>query len=80
MHIQLSLQDSSEQITRLCAYFDKHPKVWQNALSVFEFPLAAEDIAECIRWSVMLPAHINIDSLTIRPVAQAAAHKVHRIK
>lgn len=45
-----------------------------------EFPLTAEDIAESIRWSVMLPAHVNIDSLTIRPVAQAAAHKVHRIK
>jgi NADP-dependent 3-hydroxy acid dehydrogenase YdfG len=43
-----------------------------------EFPLTAEDIAESIRWSVMLPAHVNIDSLTIRPVAQAAAHKVFR--
>jgi len=29
---------------------------------------------------VMLPAHVNIDALTIRPVAQAAAHKVFRGK
>ncbi len=43
-------------------------------------PLTAEDIAESIRWSVMLPTHVNIDSLTIRPVAQAAAHKVFRGK
>ena len=43
-------------------------------------PLTAEDIAESIRWSVMLPEHVNIDSLTIRPVAQAAAHKVYRSK
>lgn len=43
-------------------------------------PLTAEDIAEAIRWAAMLPAHVNIDSLVIRPVAQAANHKIHRIK
>ena len=43
-------------------------------------PLVAEDIAESIRWCVTLPHHVNIDSLTIRPLAQAAAHKVHRVK
>jgi NADP-dependent 3-hydroxy acid dehydrogenase YdfG len=41
-------------------------------------PLLAEDIAESIRWAVTLPSHVNIDSLVIRPVAQAANHKVHR--
>jgi NADP-dependent 3-hydroxy acid dehydrogenase YdfG len=44
-----------------------------------ESPLTAEDVAEAIRWSVMLPEHFNIDSMVIRPVAQAAQHKVHRI-
>ena len=29
---------------------------------------------------VMLPHHVNIDSMTIRPIAQAANHKVHRVK
>lgn len=43
-------------------------------------PLVDADIAEAIRWAVMLPHHVNIDSMTIRPVAQAANHKVHRIK
>ena len=43
-------------------------------------PLLDVDIAEAIRWTVMLPQHINIDSMTIRPIAQAAAHKVHRVK
>ena len=43
-------------------------------------PLTAADIAEAIRWSVMLPAHVNIDSLIVRPVAQAANHKIHRLK
>lgn len=43
-------------------------------------PLLAEDIAEAIRWSAMLPPHVNIDSLIVRPVAQAANHKIHRVK
>ena len=43
-----------------------------------EKPLTAEDVAEAIRWSVMLPDHFNVDSMIIRPLAQAAQHKVHR--
>ena len=41
-------------------------------------PLVAEDVAEAIRWSVMLPKHFNVDSMVIRPIAQAANHKLHR--
>ena len=55
---------------------EKAAKVYEGV----EYPLTAEDIAESIRWSVMLPTHVNIDSLVIRPVAQAAAHKVYRSK
>ena len=42
-------------------------------------PLSAEDVAESIRWIATLPSHVNIDSLVIRPLAQAANHKVHRV-
>ena len=52
----------------------KAAKVYEGV----EHPLTAEDIAECIYWTVNLPSHVNIDSMTIRPVAQAANHKVHR--
>jgi NADP-dependent 3-hydroxy acid dehydrogenase YdfG len=52
----------------------KAAKVYEGVAN----PLTAEDIAETIRWSVMLPDHVNIDSLVVRPVAQAANHKVHR--
>jgi NADP-dependent 3-hydroxy acid dehydrogenase YdfG len=41
-------------------------------------PLSADDIAETIVHAVELPAHINIDSVTVKPVAQAAPHKVIR--
>lgn len=41
-------------------------------------PLVADDIADAITWMSTRPAHVNIDRLTIRPVAQAAQHKVFR--
>ena len=53
----------------------------ERAAKVYEGvtrPLTADDVAESIRWSVMLPDHFNIDSMTIRPLAQAAQHKVYR--
>ena len=42
-------------------------------------PLVAEDIADAIGWVVTRPSHVNIDELVIRPRAQAAQHKVHRV-
>ncbi|MDV6238228.1 SDR family NAD(P)-dependent oxidoreductase [Trueperella bernardiae] len=41
-------------------------------------PLTAEDVAEAIRWSVSLPAHVNVDSMIIRPLAQASNTVVAR--
>jgi NADP-dependent 3-hydroxy acid dehydrogenase YdfG len=52
----------------------KAAKVYEGV----DAPLTAEDVAESIRWSVSLPDHFNVDSMVIRPVAQAANHKVHR--
>ena len=41
-------------------------------------PLTAQDIAEAITWMVTRPAHVNIDTLVIRPLDQATATLVHR--
>jgi NADP-dependent 3-hydroxy acid dehydrogenase YdfG len=41
-------------------------------------PLVADDIADCIAWTVTRPSHVNVDLLVVRPRAQAAQHKVHR--
>jgi len=41
-------------------------------------PLVAEDIADCIGWMVTRPRHVNVDLLVVRPLAQAAQHKVAR--
>jgi NADP-dependent 3-hydroxy acid dehydrogenase YdfG len=39
-------------------------------------PLSAEDVAEAIVHALELPPHVNLDLVTVRPLAQAAAHKV----
>ena len=41
-------------------------------------PLTAEDIADCVVWCVTRPPHVDIDLLVVKPLAQAAQHKVHR--
>jgi NADP-dependent 3-hydroxy acid dehydrogenase YdfG len=41
-------------------------------------PLTAEDVASVIAFAVELPGHVNLDHITIRPVAQAARDKVIR--
>ncbi len=43
-------------------------------------PLVADDIADCIAWCATRPPHVNIDRLVVRPLAQAAQHKVHRVQ
>lgn len=39
-------------------------------------PLTAEDVAAAIVHALELPGHVNLDELVIKPVAQAAPHKV----
>ena len=41
-------------------------------------PLTEEDVADAIAWTVTRPQHVNIDLVVMRPIAQAAQHKVHR--
>lgn len=41
-------------------------------------PLTADDVAACISFAISVPQHVNIDHLVVRPLAQAAQHKLHR--
>jgi NADP-dependent 3-hydroxy acid dehydrogenase YdfG len=61
-------------VNRFAGDAAKAAKVYEGV----DAPLTADDVAESIRWSVMLPEHFNVDSMVIRPIAQAANHKVHR--
>ncbi|MEE1754116.1 SDR family NAD(P)-dependent oxidoreductase [Streptomyces sp. SP18CS02] len=52
-----------------------------KAAAVYEgvdHPLTADDIAECVALAVGLPQHVNVDQLVVRPLAQAAQHRLHR--
>ncbi|MBO3747285.1 SDR family oxidoreductase [Streptosporangiaceae bacterium NEAU-GS5] len=42
-------------------------------------PLTADDVADVIAFAVTRPPHVNIDRIVVRPRAQAAQHKVHRV-
>ncbi|MGO8883469.1 MAG: SDR family NAD(P)-dependent oxidoreductase [Streptosporangiaceae bacterium] len=42
-------------------------------------PLTADDVADAVAWAVTRPAHVNVDLMVLRPRAQAAQHKMHRV-
>lgn len=53
----------------------------ERAAQVYEGvanPLVADDIAEAVRWAVSLPSHVNIDTMIVRPVAQASSSVLAR--
>ncbi|SNY05243.1 SDR family oxidoreductase [Paractinoplanes atraurantiacus] len=43
-------------------------------------PLTADDIADIIAFAATRPHHVNLDRIVVRPIAQAAQHKVYREK
>jgi NADP-dependent 3-hydroxy acid dehydrogenase YdfG len=43
-----------------------------------ENPLVAEDVADVIAYALNAPGHVNLDLITMRPVAQSAQHLLAR--
>ncbi len=43
-----------------------------------DHPLVASDVADVIAYALNAPGHVNLDLVTMRPVAQSAQHKLHR--
>lgn len=43
-----------------------------------EAPLVAGDVADVIAYALESPAHVNLDQITMRPVAQSAQHLLAR--
>ena len=61
-------------LNRLAGDATEASKVYDGVVS----PLTADDVAEAIVHAMELPGHVNMDLITIRPVAQAAQHKLVR--
>jgi len=68
---------------------DSDPALWQktfdiNVVGAVRMVKALTPIfrqhrkGHIVRWVVMLPDHFNVDSMLIKPLAQAVSHKVYR--
>ncbi|ADG87221.1 SDR family NAD(P)-dependent oxidoreductase [Thermobispora bispora] len=62
-------------LTRFRGDAERAAKVYEGVPD----PLTADDIADVIAFAVTRPPHVNIDQIVVRPRAQAAQHKVHRV-
>jgi 3-hydroxy acid dehydrogenase/malonic semialdehyde reductase len=69
------LAETEFSITRFKGDVTRAKKVYEGTR-----PLTAEDIADILVWIASRPAHVNIDELLVKPVDQAAVHKVYRRK
>ncbi|HJQ44017.1 MAG TPA: SDR family NAD(P)-dependent oxidoreductase [Jatrophihabitantaceae bacterium] len=61
-------------LVRLRGDADAAARVYEGV----DHPLTADDIADCIAFAVTRPAHVNVDLMVVKPLAQAAPHKVAR--
>lgn len=54
------------------------PEAAERVYAGVDKPLTAEDVAQVCAFAVNLPHHVDLDTVTIKPVAQAAPHKLIR--
>jgi hypothetical protein len=71
--IDPGLVETEFSIVRFAGDTERAAKVYEGMT-----PLTADDIADCIAWSVTRPKHVNIDEMVVRPIAQATATQVAR--
>jgi NADP-dependent 3-hydroxy acid dehydrogenase YdfG len=69
------VQTEEFSLVRFKGDADKAAKTYEGV----PHPLTADDVADCVAWAVTRPSHVNIDRIDLKPRAQAAAHKVHRV-
>ena len=68
------VQTEEFALNRLGGDKEAADKVYQGVAE----PLTAGDVADVVVYAVGLPHHVNLDQIVVRPVAQAANHKLIR--
>lgn len=68
------VQTEEFALNRLAGDAEAARKVYEGVAE----PLTGEDVADVVGYAVGLPHHINLDQIVVRPVAQAANHKLIR--
>lgn len=68
------VQTEEFALNRLAGDAEAAKKVYEGVAE----PLTGEDVADVVAYAVGLPHHINLDQIVVRPVAQAANHKLIR--
>ncbi len=58
--------------------FGGDPEKVEALYAGVEHPLTTDDMAALIVHALETPGHVNLDEITVRPVAQAAQHKIVR--
>jgi NADP-dependent 3-hydroxy acid dehydrogenase YdfG len=61
-------------LNRFCGDVERARAVYENV----DRPLTANDVAQVVVGVASLPAHVNIDEVVVRPVAQRAQHALFR--
>jgi NADP-dependent 3-hydroxy acid dehydrogenase YdfG len=60
----------------VAARFDGNQEKADAAYAGYDEPLLSEDLAREIVHAIELPGHVNLDLIIVKPVSQAAPHKV----
>ncbi|MHA7269138.1 SDR family oxidoreductase [Arthrobacter sp. HLT1-20] len=68
------VQTEEFALNRLAGDAEAAKKVYEGVAA----PLTGDDVADVVSYAVGLPHHINLDQIVVRPVAQAANHKLIR--
>lgn len=71
--IRPGMVDTEFSVVRFHGDRDRADNVYKGVT-----PLTGDDIADAILWVVSLPAHVNIDEITLTPLQQANAYYTFR--
>jgi NADP-dependent 3-hydroxy acid dehydrogenase YdfG len=71
--VQPGMVDTEFSLVRFDGDADRAKNVYTGLV-----PLSADDVADVVRFAVTRPSHVNIDTLVVRPRAQATGMIAHR--